>query len=198
MPSIGSETRMIDPASLAFDIDGVVADTMQLFIDILRTDYDIRHIGYDDITHYMLEECLDLEPDIIREIIEKLLDGSRDDSLRPLAGAPRVLTRLGRRFGPLCFVTARPNHEHIHQWMLKTLGVNIDGVDITATGSFDAKADVLIERQRRYFVEDRLETCFQLDDAGITPILFKQPWNRRKHPFIEVDSWQALEAMIAF
>lgn len=194
----GSETRMIDPAALAFDIDGVVADTMQLFLDIARTDYEINHIGYDDITHYMLEDCLDVESDIIGEIIDKLLDGSRDDDLRPLEGAPEVLRRLGRGFGPLCFVTARPNHEPIHRWMLKTLDIQHNGLDITATGSFEAKADVLLGRQRRYFVEDRLETCFDLDEAGITPILFKQPWNRRKHPFIEVDSWQALEAMIAF
>lgn len=198
MPRIGSETRMIDPASLAFDIDGVVADTMRLFLDIARREYDITHIAYDDITHYMLEECLDMETDIIGKIIDKLLDGSRDDGLQPLQGAPEVLTRLGNSFGPLCFVTARPTLEPIHQWMLKTLPFGASGVDITATGSFEAKADVLLERRRHYFVEDRLETCFQLDEAGITPILFKQPWNRRVHPFIEVDSWQALEAMIAF
>lgn len=198
MPRFGSESRVIDPSSLAFDIDGVVADTMRLFLDIARTEYDITHIAYDDITHYMLEECLDVESSIIGEIIDKLLDGSRDEGLRPLQGAPEVLTRLGNGFGPLCFVTARPTPEPIHQWMLKKLPFEASVVDITATGSFEAKADVLLERKRRYFVEDRLETCFELDKAGITPILFKQPWNRRPHPFIEVDSWRALEAMIAF
>ena len=198
MSRFGSEMQMIDPASLAFDIDGVVADTMGLFLDIARKEYDITHIAYDDITHYMLEECLDVENDIIGEIIEKLLDGSRDDGLRPLQGAPEVLTRLGKSFGPLCFVTARPTFDPIHRWMLRNLPLEDARVDITATGSFEAKADVLLGRGRRYFVEDRLETCFLLDEAGITPILFRQPWNRRAHPFIEVDSWQALEAMIAF
>ncbi|MGD9875228.1 5' nucleotidase, NT5C type [Desulfococcus sp.] len=198
MYGTGFEARVIDPASLAFDIDGVVADTMRLFIDIAREDYAITHIAYNDITHYMLEDCLDISTAVIGEIIEKLLDGSRDEGLRPLRGAPEVLTRLESTFGPLCFVTARPTPEPIHQWMLKTLSVSASGVDITATGSFEAKADVLRERGRRYFVEDRLETCFDLERAGITPILFRQPWNRKAHPFIEVDSWQALEDLIAF
>ena len=37
-----------------------------------------------------------------------------------------------------------------------------------------------------------------LKDAGITPILFKQPWNRESHPFIEVNDWQEMEALIQF
>lgn len=193
-----ADMQKIDPASLAFDIDGVVADTMRLFLDIAREDYAITHIAYDDITHYMLEECLDLEADIIGEIIDKLLDGSRDDRLRPLRGATDVLTKLGRGFAPLCFVTARPTPGPIQRWMMKTLPFESAEVDITATGSFEAKADVLQGQGRRFFVEDRLETCFLLEAAGITPILFKQPWNRQDHPFIEVDSWPALEERIAF
>ena len=70
--------------------------------------------------------------------------------------------------------------------------------DIVATGSFEAKADVLLERNVTCFVEDRLDTCFLLERAGITPILFKQPWNRQPHGFVEVGSWSELEALIHF
>ncbi len=49
-----------------------------------------------------------------------------------------------------------------------------------------------------HFVDDRLETCFLLKEAGITPILYKQPWNRNPHPFIEVGSWKELESLIDF
>lgn len=35
---------MIDSRRLAFDIDGVVANTMQLFLDILNDVYGINHI----------------------------------------------------------------------------------------------------------------------------------------------------------
>ncbi len=60
---------MIDPASVAFDIDGVVADTMTLFIDIAREEYDIDWIRYEDITSYYLEECITIDSEITSEII---------------------------------------------------------------------------------------------------------------------------------
>ena len=31
-----------------------------------------------------------------------------------------------------------------------------------------------------------------LEKSGIIPILFHQPWNRKKHPFIEIETWQEL------
>ncbi len=66
------------------------------------------------------------------------------------------------------------------------------------TISFEDKKDVLLDKKVAYFVEDRLETCFLLHDAGISPVVFKQPWNRKPHPFPEVGNWQELETMIAF
>jgi 5'(3')-deoxyribonucleotidase len=188
---------MINPRFLAFDIDGVVADTMSLFVEIARRDYQI-HIRYEDITRYILEDCLDMDSRIISEIIGKLLDGSRDYGLHPIPGAVEVLTRLGKDYGPLCFVTARHTVEPIRDWMINRLPLSLSELDIVATGSFDDKADVLREKGIRYFVEDRLETCFLLQEAGITPVLFKQPWNREDHPFTEVETWQELESLMDF
>jgi hypothetical protein len=37
---------MINPASLAFDIDGLVADTMSLFLEIVRDVHNISGIRY--------------------------------------------------------------------------------------------------------------------------------------------------------
>ena len=71
-------------------------------------------------------------------------------------------------------------------------------MEIVATGSFEAKTDILLERHISFFVEDRLETCFSLAEAGITPVLFKQPWNRANSRFVEVDTWHDLEKLIEF
>ena len=38
------------PDRIAFDVDGVVADTMRLFLDIAREEYGINHTRYEDIT----------------------------------------------------------------------------------------------------------------------------------------------------
>ena len=39
---------MINPSSVAFDIDGVIADTMTLFFDISRDVFHINGIRYED------------------------------------------------------------------------------------------------------------------------------------------------------
>ena len=190
--------RMINPTSLAFDIDGVFADTMTLFLDIAREDFKIYDVGYEDITCYILEECLDMDPDLIETILIRIMKGTHRPALKPIAGATRVLTRLGRIHRPILFVTARPYGEPIHKWIQSMLPFDGDSVEVVATGSFDAKIDVLSSREISYFVEDRLETCYSLFEAGVTPILFKQPWNRERHPFIEVGTWKELESLIEF
>ena len=111
---------MIDSASLAFDIDGVFADTMSLFIDIARDEYKINNIHYEDISSYYIEECIDLKPEIISDIIVRILDGKHSAPLKPIEGSARVLRRLGRH-GRLLFVTARPYIGPIHGWISETL-----------------------------------------------------------------------------
>jgi 5'(3')-deoxyribonucleotidase len=188
---------MIDPACIAFDVDGVFADAMTLFLDIARDEFRLNEFRYEDITCYALEECIDMDTKVIAAIIERILDGNHAAPLRPVDGAPEVLTRLGRKHAPLLFVTARPYPGPISNWIQSVLSLDAASIEIVATGSFEAKAEVLLSRKISYFVEDRLETCFFLKEFGITPVLFKQPWNRKEHPFIEIGNWKELEAIIA-
>jgi uncharacterized HAD superfamily protein len=41
----------IPPKELAFDIDGVFADTFRIFVETAQKDYGVR-IEYEDITEY--------------------------------------------------------------------------------------------------------------------------------------------------
>jgi 5'(3')-deoxyribonucleotidase len=189
---------MINPSSLAFDIDGVLADTMTLFLDIAREEYKIRDVKYEDITCYTLEECVDIDPVLIETILARIMDGTHKAHLKPLPGAKNVLTRLGRQYNPILFVTARPNGDPIYEWIQNVLPLDPDSIEVVATGSFDAKVDVLSSKDISFFVEDRLETCYPLFEAGVTPIIFRQPWNRKRHPFVEVGTWKELEALIKF
>ncbi len=189
---------MIDPAALAFDIDGVVADTMTLFLEIARDEYNINSIRYEDITQYNLADCLDMDPEIIDRIVIQLLNGNHGPRLRPLAGAPEFLARFAQRFHPVVFVTARPYIGTLGEWMENVLGLNSSLWEMVTTGTHEGKTRVLLERDISYFVDDRLETCFVLRDAGIVPVLFKQPWNRAPHPFVEIGSWGELDTLVDF
>jgi len=191
-------TIKIDPESVAFDIDGVLADTMTLFLEIARYEYNVDWVKYEDISSYKLEDCLKLDAGLIKEIITRIMDGDYTVPLKPISGAPDVLTRLASDYNPLLFVTARPYLGPIYDWVKSVLQLDPASIEIIATGSFIAKIEVLLDRGIYYFVEDRLETCFSLQESGIVPVLFKQPWNRERHPFMEVSSWQELESLIDF
>ncbi|NNL76444.1 MAG: haloacid dehalogenase [Desulfobacterales bacterium] len=189
---------MIDPASVAFDIDGVIADTMSLFIDIARDAYNIKGIRYEDITAYNLADCLRMDQEVIDAVVDRILNGAYTTPLKPIDGAAEILTRIGQHYAPILFVTARPHLGPIEDWILELLSLQPHSIDVVAAGSFNKKAEVLLKHNISYFVEDRLETCFHIQNAGVVPILYKQPWNREPHPFVEVGSWQELESLIAY
>jgi 5'(3')-deoxyribonucleotidase len=189
---------IIPPPELAFDIDGVFADTMSLFIKIACEDFGIKNLKYQDITEYDLRNLAGIDEQICIEIIMRILEGRHSETLTALDGATEVLKRINRRHCPTLFVTARPNADQAQEWIMDRLELGPAHIDVVATGSFDEKQAVLRQNGIKYFVEDRLETCFTLMDAGITPIVFKQPWNRKPHPFREVATWQELEALILF
>ena len=187
---------MVAPTDIAFDIDGVFANTMGLFLEIARKDYGINHIRYEDITKYFLEECLDVDPEIIRVIINQILEGEFEPELRPIDGAVEVLSDIGEAHR-LLFVTARPQLPTVKGWVHSKLPLKPSDIEVVATGTLEGKADVLSARGIRYFVEDCLEVCYMLSERGINPILFSQPWNRSSnHPFREVSSWAEIRALV--
>lgn len=186
---------MIDPRRLAFDIDGVLANTMQLFLDILKDVYGVNHIAYEDITQYHLEACLDVDPKIITGATDRIINGNYPCQLNPNEGAADVLKQL-HAFGTIRLVTARPYPGPIRKWIDQLLPPDRYRVEITATGSFEAKTDILKAENIQWFVEDRLDTCFLIEEQGFTPVVFIQPWNRQPHPFIEVEDWAGLEKLI--
>ena len=186
---------MIDPRQVAFDIDGVIANTMQLFIDIAKEVYGINNVRYESITRYDLNTCLDIGPDIISDIVQRITEGNYPCRLEPLPGAKRVLNRL-RKFGPILLVTARPKLGPIKKWVDQMLAADPGEVEVIATGSFEAKSDVLLQKEVAFFVDDRLDTCLLLQQHDITPLVYVQPWNRQSHSFLEVDGWRQLEMLI--
>lgn len=187
----------IDPASLAFDVDGVIADTMGLFLEIARTSYHVKGVRYEDITCYSLEECLTtIDATVIDAIVGKIVSGAYDIPLKAIKGAKGTLSRIAAAHRPILLVTARPHPGPVPDWLSHVLSLGSGAVDLVATGTSRAKAGVLKQHRIRFFVDDRLDTCHSLYLEGIVPILFKQPWNREPHPFMEVETWADLESLI--
>ncbi len=191
-------TCPIDPCTLAFDVDGVVADTMEVFVRLAHEKYALTRLSKQDMLCYNLYECLDLEKDIIDDLISLTLDHEHTMQIPPLPGAPAVLTELAGT-APLLFVTARIWPESITQWIFTILpGVPRERITVIASGAPEIKLQILKGYGVRYFVEDRAETCRQLKEAGIQPLLFEQPWNRNEPAdgFIRIENWMQLREWV--
>ncbi len=187
---------MVTPDNIAFDIDGVFANTMALFLEIARKDYGINHIQYEHITTYFLEDCLDVDPEIIRIIIHRISEGDFEPALKPMDGAVDVLSEIGKGH-PLLFVTARSQLLAVQEWVHSMLPLKPSDIEVVATGTFEGKGDVLKARGIQYYVEDCLEICYMLREQAVAPIVFHQPWNRfPDHPFREVSSWSEIRALV--
>jgi 5'(3')-deoxyribonucleotidase len=187
----------ISPKEIAFDIDGVVADTFSVFVQIAQTRYGYQ-FGYEDITEYDFMNVIDIDEEISDTIIRSLVDHPLENGVKPLRGAVQVLTRLSE-VCPLLFVTARHDKRPIMRWLLQQLPhVKGNRLRLKATSSHDEKLPILLENGIRYFVDDRLETAYLLEQFSITPIIFEQPWNRKSHPFAVVNNWEDIERLITW
>jgi hypothetical protein len=189
---------LIDPCLLAFDIDGVVADTMAVFVRLAHEKYGLTGISKEDMSSYNLYECLGLERHVMEDLISLTLDEEHTKQIPPVPGAPEVLTELAT-VAPLRFITARVHSESIARWLFTILpGVHGERIEVIASGSPENKANILIGLEIRYFLEDRIETCRHLKQAGIEPLLFDQPWNRHEpaHDFIRVRNWMQLKEWV--
>lgn len=183
--------QSIEPSEIAFDIDGVVADTMAVFIQLAHERYGLTHLTQEDLSCFDLYRCLNVDRSIIDDLICLTLDDENTLKVPPVPGADVVLAQLALH-GPLRFVTARIWPESIIRWLHHILpGVPTERIQVIATGAPEAKVGILKDMGVRYFLEDRLETCRLLAPQGIRPLLFDQPWNRQPpvDEFPRVHSW---------
>ena len=189
--------NQIQPHELAFDVDGVFADTFNVFISIVRDKYNIN-VKYEDITEYDFWNVIEIDEAVSRKVIQDILDKPLQIGIKPIDGSVKILTRL-LEIGPVHFITARNNQSAIMDWIKYHLDLdNLEYIKIDATGSHLEKLPILLENNIKYFVDDRLETCYILDKASITPIIFEQPWNQTKHPFQTVHDWSEISDLIAW
>ncbi len=185
----------IAPEAIGFDIDGVVADTMEAFIRLARDDYG-HTVRPEDITCFEVEQCLDMPRETIGEIFGRLLDDPLGSGLRPMAGAVETITAMSRR-GPVTFITARPEPAPLARWLETRFGREVSRrCRLITSGDHDNKADFIRACGLEFFVDDRARTCRMLAaEDGISPIVFDQPWNRGRHQLPTVRHWGEIRAL---
>jgi len=185
----------IHPSKLGFDFDGVVADTAETFIRLACEEYGHCSFSLEDITNFQVELCLDMNPDIVTTIFNRILLHSVEVGLKPMPGAVRVLEEMTEH-ATVTLVTARPDPEPVRLWLDSVMPAEVcQCIRIVAMGAHDDKPRHIREHGLEYFIDDRAETCLQLDRAGLNPIVFSQPWNRGRHPFRSVCNWLEIRGL---
>ncbi len=186
----------IHPSQIGFDIDCVVADTMEAFIRLADREHNIT-VAPEEITEFTVENCLAIDPAIIDAIFLHLLDDPVKNSLLPMENAVPVLKNFARH-APLTFVTARPNRTPIFDWLEGLLGHRIMAeARLVAMGDHNGKVEHIKKLGISHFVDDRFETCEELAAHGITAIVYNQPWNDKRHNLPTVTNWSEIEALCA-
>jgi uncharacterized HAD superfamily protein len=186
----------INPGQIGFDIDCVVADTMEAFIRLAEQEHQIAIVP-EQITEFTVENCLAIAPQIIDAIFLRLLEEPLAHNLLPMENAVGVLKKFARQ-APLTFVTARPNRQPIFDWLEALLGPQImTEARLVAMGDHNGKIDHIKELGISYFIDDRFETCEEIAAHGITAIVYQQPWNVNRHQLPTVKSWTEIAALCA-
>lgn len=182
----------INPNLLGFDFDGVIADTAEAFLRLACEEYGRCDIRLNDITDFTVEECLDMDPQSIQAIFTSILLDSIGTGLQPMAGAVEVLGQIAEK-STVTVVTARPKRQPVVDWLNSVLPPSTaKAVQVVAMGAHDDKPRHITKLGLQYFIDDRAETCNQIDAAGIGSIVFHQPWNHGRHNLPTVESWDAI------
>ncbi|MBM9536893.1 5' nucleotidase, NT5C type [Desulfobulbus alkaliphilus] len=185
----------IHPAEIGFDFDGVIADTVEAFLRLACEQYNHCGLRPEDITDFSVEQCLSLDAGIVETIFTTILHDSVGTGLLPMPGAPEVLEALTRQ-AEVTIITARPHAAPVYDWLETALPVPVgQRIRVVAMGDHNDKVRYVKMSGLSAFVDDRAETCLQLNEAGIRPFVFSQPWNRKRHQLPTVRNWNDIHAL---
>ena len=188
----------IKPEQIGFDFDGVIADIGEAFVRLACRDHGYCSIKLEQISSFQVEDCIDIPAHIVEKIFIDILEDSLSTGLKPLPGAIETLTRLSRQAG-VTVITARPDIDPVIKWFDHYCSrEDRKNFKLIATGDHDNKEDFIRNHGLSHFIDDRTKTCLQLADAGLTPIVFSQPWNLDQHNLTSVANWQELASLFDF
>lgn len=186
----------IDPHHIGFDFDGVIADIGEAFIRIACQNYGYCDFTLENITSFKVEDCTDIPENQVDEIFQTILADSLGTGLIPITGSLETLTSLAGH-APVTIITARHHDGPVVDWLSHYLDETIcRAIKVIAMCDHDLKVGYIRQHNLHYFVDDRPETCHQVAEAGLQPILFRQPWNSGWNDVSTVSNWQQLKGLL--
>lgn len=156
---------------IGIDIDGVIVDTGSAILPLL-SEVCTRPVMYHDLCSWDLEQVLDIDEKTMANTWEKIMDSDLLRHAPPVKGAIEGLSALSKH--EIWIVTSRSiSTQNLTSSWLQNNKVSYNYL------VFDRRGDKhLVGPTFDVFVEDFVEEAYSIAKAGISTILFDQPWNR--------------------
>ncbi|MDA8405379.1 MAG: hypothetical protein M0T73_00755 [Deltaproteobacteria bacterium] len=177
---------------IAFDIDGVVLQSINIILDHVKTVTGVR-IPPSSLLSWDLEP-LGIDPMILMDAVDYMYSMA---AIEPYEGAVETLKNVYEITGsPLLFITGRSDLESArHQ--LESLPWNGKRPEMIVTGGSRDKRNYLRETGAEFIIEDDELHLGDYLSEGVGVGLMIQPWNRtcktpvtaRFDDWIEIDQW---------
>lgn len=190
------ENKQIAPEEIGFDFDGVIADIGEAFLRMAHEHHDYS-LSLEEITSFQVETCTKIPQSTVNTIFTDILNDSLATGLLPIPGALEVISNLSRH-ATVRIITARTLDRPVMDWFAHYLPADIcRKIDVIAMHDHDQKVRFITDHNLRFFVDDRAETCAQVAQANLHPLLYRQPWNAGWNTFTVVDGWNQIAERIA-
>lgn len=183
--------------NIAFDIDGVVINFTDAFLQIAREKFGVlKDAKFSDVTRYEFCECLDISYEKCFEIVYYVIANPFECNVGSVEKAVEVLTELSKDIN-LIFVTAR--YKKFKQQTKELIYHILPNVDkdkiIIIHESGSKKYKILNDLNIKHFIDDRSRNVRILNQNDITAYLFTRPWNAKTRPndsFTRVSTWEEI------
>lgn len=172
--------------NLGIDIDGVLADSVPSFLNLLNLMFGKKWTPA-DITTYRFEDALGISEKDAAHFWKLFARQGGWGRIRPIKGAVEFCTRLARQHA-IILVTGRPRHyvEIETKAWLRQHKIAYDELIFVSSGQDKLSASRGAGQLLDLLIEDSYEYGKPLADAGIPVLLIDYPWNRNipAHKFI--------------
>ena len=156
---------------IGIDIDGVIVDLVKAILPLVSK-VCTRPVSYQDLWSWDLRMALNIDETTMTNTWKQIHDGDLFRHAPPIKGAIEGLSILSKH--EIWLVTSRPisTKSNTLSWLHENkvsynhLVFARRGNKLSVGSTFDV------------FVEDYIEEVYTIAEAGISTILFDQPWNK--------------------
>jgi len=184
---------------IAIDLDDVLANSLQSFVDFYNEKYN-GDLKCEDFTAFTLNEIKGMPLDEEAKLLTEYDESKYYDQIMPMKNAKETIQKLSQN-NKLVIVTSRPDkkEEKTKKWLKQHIGdfaeVHFMRQTYSGKNKTKTKGEICKEIGAEYLIEDNLDYAKSCIEKGVKVLLFDYPWNQEENlnPLItRVKSWEEI------